>query len=99
MYDDYGLIEGEDELFNSSAKDWELYFRNLFKKVTTEDMDDFFRTYQNSNEERHDLIRIYEETKGDMDEIMDRMFSADSMADEPRFEFFEFNSFFEFNYC
>lgn len=85
QYDDYGIIDGEDELF-SFNKDWESYFRALFKKVTTEDMDAFFATYKNSEEEKLALCGFYEEFKGDMNNIMENMFSSDSIVDEQRFK-------------
>jgi len=49
-------------------------------------MDAFFGKYRNSQEELEDLCRYYEMHKGSMDGIMDNMFSADCLADEPRFK-------------
>jgi DnaJ family protein C protein 9 len=87
LYDESGVIDGEDDegMFSSNVKDWEKYWRSLFKKISREDIDSFFQTYKNSAEERADLIKFYEKHKGDMDLILEEVFSEDSSEDEPRF--------------
>ncbi len=58
----------------------------LFKKISKEDIDTFFKTYKNSAEERADLLKFYEKHKGDMDLIMQEVFSEDnSIETEGRF--------------
>ena len=88
IYDESGAIDGEDDasIFNSNIKDWEQYWRSLFKKISKEDIDNFFATYKNSDEERKDLLKFYEKHKGDMDLINQEMFSEDPVEDEPRFK-------------
>ena len=85
LYDESGIIEGDDTLFSSTGKDWDAYFRNLFKKITKEDINSYFEKYRDSAEERVDLLRIYEKCQGDMDLILDEMISEDLMDNEPRF--------------
>ena len=85
LYDESGIIDGEDTLFSSTGKDWDAYFRNLFKKITKEDINSYFEKYRDSNEERVDLLRIYEKCQGDMDLILEEMISEDLMDNEPRF--------------
>ena len=85
LYDDCGIIDGEDDEFLSSEKDWEAYWRTLFKKITKEDINNFYEKYRNSEEELNDLCKAYEKHKGDMDMIMQEMFSSDLIEDEPRF--------------
>jgi DnaJ family protein C protein 9 len=84
IYDESGLIDGENDLF-SSSKDWNEYWRGLFKKVTKEDVDKFFSDYKDSAEERADLLRLYEKHKGDMNLLMQEMISSDDLENEPRF--------------
>ncbi len=84
LYDDAGVIEGEDQLF-SENKDWDQYFRMMFKKITKEDIKSFFEKYKDSAEERKDLAKHYEECKGDFDLILECMYSSDLSEDEPRF--------------
>ncbi len=84
LYDDTGVIEGEDQLF-SENKDWDQYFRMMFKKITKADIKSFFEKYKDSDEERKDLAKHYEEFKGDFDMILEYMYSSDLSEDEPRF--------------
>jgi len=86
LYDETGLIDGEDEMFRGDRRDWEDYFRNMFKKVTKADFEKFFETYKESKEEREDLIRVYEKNEGDMEMIMAEMISDDCVESEPRFK-------------
>jgi DnaJ family protein C protein 9 len=87
LYDETGMIDGEDDenLFSSDIKDWEQYWRQMFKKISKEDIDGFFKNYQNSGEERADLLGLYEKHKGDIDLILEEMFSEDIVQDEERF--------------
>ena len=83
LYDDCGVIDGEDNF--SSDKDWDKHWRQFFK-LSTEDIKHFFDSYKSSEEEKADLFRIYEKCKGDMNLIMEEMFSDDVIEDEPRFK-------------
>jgi DnaJ family protein C protein 9 len=87
LYDESGTIDGEDDesIFSSNIKDWEKYWRSLFKKISKEDINTFFKTYKNSAEERADLLKFYEKHKGDMDLILEEVFSEDVVEDEERF--------------
>jgi DnaJ family protein C protein 9 len=78
LYDESGLIDGEDD--NDSTSDWRQFF-----KISTADIEQFFSTYKSSDEERDDLFRIYASTRGDMNSILEQMFSSDVIEDEPRF--------------
>lgn len=83
IYDECGAIDGENDLF-TSEKDWSDYWRTMFKKITKEDVDKFFQEYRNSDEERADLLTLYEKHKGDIDLISQEFFSQDLLEDEPR---------------
>ena len=56
LYDETGLIDGEDDLFRGDHQDWDDYFRTMFKKATKDDINKFFEGYKESKEEREDLI-------------------------------------------
>ncbi|RNA07991.1 dnaJ -like protein [Brachionus plicatilis] len=86
IYDETGCVDGEDEFFGANVKNWEAHWRNMFKKVTTEDVDEFFEKYRTTDEEKNDLLKLYKKHEGNMDLILEEMFSQDSMEDEPRFK-------------
>jgi len=86
IYDETGMVDGDDDFFGSDIKDWDAHWRQMFKKVTTEDVEKFFEKYRNSDEEKTDLLKFYEKHHGDMDLILQEMFSSDSLEDEPRFK-------------
>lgn len=85
FYDETGLVDGEYDMFKDNQQDWDDYFRTMFKKVTKNDIDNFFKSYKNSKEERNDLIAIYEKCCGDMESIMIEMISDDMTESEDRF--------------
>lgn len=86
IYDETGCVDGDDNFFGANVKDWENHWRQMFKKVTTEDVENFFEKYRNSDEERSDLLKFYEKHQGDFDLIVQVMFSKDALEDEPRFK-------------
>jgi DnaJ family protein C protein 9 len=79
LYDESGDVDG-DNVFDENL-DW----RVLFKKITEEDIHDFFKNYKDSNEEKEDLKRYYVKHKGDMDLIHQEMISSSFLEDEERF--------------
>ena len=80
MYDESGVIEGEDN-FTGGSEDW----KRFDPKITEDDIKQFFKNYKSSEEEKKDLFSIYEKCKGDMNVIMEQMISDDVVEDEPRF--------------
>lgn len=75
LYDDHGIIANEDGL--GSEADWVNYWRLLFPKITTNDINKFMESYIGSQQEVDDLIGIYERCKGDMDKICQMHMSFD----------------------
>lgn len=82
MYDEQGVVDDDSDL---ETRNWEEYWRNMFKKITKSDVDKFFAEYRDSAEERADLLRLYEKHQGDLNLILEEIFSADLVEDEPRF--------------
>jgi DnaJ family protein C protein 9 len=66
-YDSTGAILNEDGL--DAEADWDDYFRLLFPKVTTSDIDQFMDNYKGSEDELKDLKAAYIRYEGDMDKI------------------------------
>lgn len=52
-------------------RDWDDYWRLIFKKVTMRDIQDFEEKYRHSEEELQDLKKAYLEFEGDMEKILD----------------------------
>lgn len=83
LYDETGRIDGEE--FFVTERDWDDYWKLMFKKITEEDIKDFFKNYQKSQEEKDDLLRLYKKHEGDMNKILTDMFSESILDDEERF--------------
>ena len=66
--------------------DWANFYRAQFKEVvTTAHIEEFRHKYQGSEEEREDVLRVYEEGKGDVDYVFERVMCSEEEADLPRF--------------
>jgi len=66
-YDEMGIIPDDDSM--ESKANWNEYWRLLFPKITTKDIDAFIAKYVDSKEEREDLKKYYLRFEGDMDKI------------------------------
>ncbi|KAI1288143.1 DnaJ -like protein subfamily C member 9 [Halotydeus destructor] len=77
LYDDAGIIASDDTL--ESEADWEAYWRLLFPKVTTKDIDSFMTKYAGSEDEKKDLISVYNKYGGNMDKISEGMIGFDEV--------------------
>ncbi|KAM4031737.1 dnaJ homolog subfamily C member 9 [Anomaloglossus baeobatrachus] len=82
LYDEQGIVEDESDAI-SQDRNWEEYWRLLFKKITVEDIKEYEKKYKGSEEERADIIQAYMDFEGDMDDIMCSVILA-SIEDEPR---------------
>ncbi|XP_050343509.1 dnaJ homolog subfamily C member 9 [Nymphalis io] len=82
LYDATKSVDEED--YNVlKDKDWTVYWRLLFKKITDEDIKAYEKKYIGSDEEKNDLKNAYLAGKGDMDYIVDQVQFARS-EHEPR---------------
>ena len=84
LYDETGEVEDEMDPLKDTDKDWEEYWRVLFPKVSLKDIEKFAEKFQNSEEEREELKKAYEEAEGDMGQIIDSVMCA-TEDDEERF--------------
>lgn len=62
-YDDTGEIDDKLEINMENTYE---YFRNIYQRVTTNDIESFTETYKNSKMEEEDLINHYNEYEGDV---------------------------------
>lgn len=73
-YDDSGeLYDGDDDDIGnkSGMEQWKDYFRGLFGKVTTTDIDNFESKYKFSDEEKKDVLKYYKQFKGDLNKMIE----------------------------
>ncbi|CAH2071158.1 unnamed protein product, partial [Iphiclides podalirius] len=64
-------IDEDEDLITD--RDWSVYWRLLFKKITEEDIVAYEKEYIGSQEEKDDLKHAYLTGKGDMDYIVDQV--------------------------
>lgn len=61
------------------------YYKQQFKEVTKDAIDEFKGTYQNSEEEMCDVLSYYDEFEGDMSEVFGHVMLSDPEVDSHRF--------------
>lgn len=82
VYDEQGTVD-EDSDALTQDRDWETYWRLLFKKISLEDIQAFEKAYKGSEEELADIKQAYLDFKGDMDQIMESVLCV-QYTEEPR---------------
>ena len=82
VYDETGTILDETDGLTDD-KDWQKYWRMLFKKISKSDIEEFEREYKGSDEEKESIIGFYEQFEGDMDEIIANVMCS-TVEDEDR---------------
>uniref|UniRef100_A0A4W5Q8D1 DNAJC9 HTH domain-containing protein n=1 Tax=Hucho hucho TaxID=62062 RepID=A0A4W5Q8D1_9TELE len=88
LYEVIGVTKdaSEAEVWQTKAdqdRNREDYWRTMFPKITLQDMLNFEKSYKNCEDEKHDLMQVYVEHKGDMDRIMENVLCA-TLEDETR---------------
>jgi DnaJ family protein C protein 9 len=82
IYDETGMADDNATYF-SEERDWATYWRALYKKISLDDIKAFEKNYKGSIMEKEDLKEAYKKAKGDMEEILESVWST--FEDEPRF--------------
>lgn len=82
VYDEQGTVDEDSSSLNQD-RDWDAYWRLLFKKISLEDIQAFEKTYKGSEEELNDVKQAYLDFRGDMDQIMESVLCV-QYTDEPR---------------
>lgn len=85
VYDETGNLEDSEELSGEQFEGLYQYYRNLYKQVTPEDIDDFEATYRGSAEEARDLLRLYQQHRGDMGRVFTYQMCCEPEQDSHRF--------------
>ncbi|KAK6536176.1 hypothetical protein TWF281_000422 [Arthrobotrys megalospora] len=81
---DEKVLNGDD--VDDEDFDWESFYKEMWADVVTGDtLTEFKKTYQGSDEERGDLLAIFEDVEGDMDKLFENVMLSDPLADEDRF--------------
>lgn len=76
-YDETAIIPNEDSI--ESKADWFEYWRLLFPKITTKDIDLFLKKYIDSEDEKKDLKKVYLRFEGDLDFISESVIGFDEI--------------------
>lgn len=82
VYDETGDVDDEND--PPADRDWNDYWRLLFKKITPDDIKNFEKEYKESEEELNDLKQAYMDGEGSMEYIHNNVLCA-VVEDEPRF--------------
>jgi DnaJ-class molecular chaperone len=82
---------GDDGTDTFNSKEWMNayeYYRALNPEITKKDYKSYIATYKNSDTEKEDLKKFYNEMKGDMRGLLEHIIASEN-SDIPRFiEFF-----------
>ncbi|XP_064643785.1 dnaJ homolog subfamily C member 9-like [Lineus longissimus] len=82
VYDETGEIDEENDI--PPDRDWYDYWRLVYHKISPQEIEEFTKEYQGSDEELDDLKSAYMDFEGNMDEILDNIMCS-TIDDEPRF--------------
>ncbi|WPH00375.1 Hypothetical protein R9X50_00320200 [Acrodontium crateriforme] len=84
-YDTTGRTEESLDLEDDDF-DWTTFYREQFADlVTLEKIDDFSKEYKGSEEERRDVLKAYNNAKGNMDKLYQQVMLSDPADDDERF--------------
>jgi len=84
LYDESGEVDDESGILEEN-RDWDSYWRMLFKKVTIADIEKFKGEYRFSDAEKNDVITAYVQCEGNMD-LMLEMIPCSIVEDDIRFK-------------
>lgn len=69
VYDKTGSLEDSEGLSGEHFDNLYDYYRNIYKKVSVEDIEAVETEYRGSQEEGEDVKRYYADFKGNMDKV------------------------------
>ena len=84
MYDETGRVD-DAEFGGEEFETLYRYYRSVYKKVETDDILDFEKTYRGSDEERKDVLEYYEQFEGDMTKVFAWVMCSEEADDSHRF--------------
>ncbi|KAG5984278.1 hypothetical protein E4U55_005436 [Claviceps digitariae] len=75
-----------DSIVDADGFNWSDYYREQFKdSISADAIKKFADQYKGSAEEKDDILIAYEEAKGDMDQLYERVMLSDVLEDDKRF--------------
>ncbi|KZV50271.1 chaperone protein dnaJ 6 [Dorcoceras hygrometricum] len=66
VYDQTGCVDDAD-LVRDAIQSLQTFFRSMYKKISEADIEEFEANYRGSYSEKHDLLKLFKECKGNMD--------------------------------
>lgn len=69
-YDQTGNLEDTEALSGEQFDSLYDYYRNIYKKVSEDDIEDVEAQYRGSEEEKQDVLKYYRQFKGDMEKVL-----------------------------
>ncbi|KAF5672921.1 hypothetical protein FCIRC_8205 [Fusarium circinatum] len=83
-YDETGSTS--ESIIDSEGFNWSDYYREQYKESVSGDaIEKFAKKYKGSDEEKGDVLDAYEQCKGDMDALYERVILSDVLEDDERF--------------
>lgn len=80
IYDETGEMDDSDEGLDQSNTDaWKDYFKNIFGKVTTADIDKFSESYKCSEDEQKDVLKYYSQFNGNLKKMLECVMCSDEI--------------------
>ena len=80
VFDQTGDVdESGEEIDEASFEQWYEYYRQLFPPITTSMIESFSEKYKGSEEERGDVLAVYDKFGGDMVKIMANVMLAEDV--------------------
>lgn len=68
-YDQTGSLEDSEALSGEQFESLYEYYRNIYKKVSEEDIEEVEEQYRGSQEEQQDVLKFYSQFKGNMEKV------------------------------
>ena len=69
VYDQTGSLEHSEGLAGEKFEDLYQYYRNIYKKVSEEDIDNVAGEFRGSQEETEEVAKYYQQFKGNMEKV------------------------------
>uniref|UniRef100_A0A1B0G9M0 J domain-containing protein n=1 Tax=Glossina morsitans morsitans TaxID=37546 RepID=A0A1B0G9M0_GLOMM len=73
LYDEQGIIDDDDDILETKLNNWLDLWRKIFQPITKEAIENYEKTYINSDLERSDIRKAYLSSKGSIDKIINEV--------------------------
>lgn len=83
LYDEKGIIDDDDE--SNSLSDWIKLWNSIFKPISTQDIENYEKSYRHSEQEATDIKKSYIQGKGCINHMMNTVPFL-RVEDEPRLQ-------------